>query len=112
MAHLSRALDYQGEERRGSLRIRTLLAAVAHDEGSTGAWNCVVRNVSVTGVRLELEKPLPLPAQFRLDVPSRNMGRFAVVVWRKAAVVGIRFRADPAKSSRTGVTPRAPHWPN
>ncbi len=112
MAHLSRALDYQAEERRGSLRIRTLLAAVAHDEGSTNAWNCVVRNVSVTGARLELERPLTLPAQFRLDVPSKNMRRFAVVVWRNAAVVGIKFRADPAKSSRTSGTPQASHWPN
>lgn len=100
MAQASKGPGSAGDDRRRSTRIRTLLNAIAHDEESAQAWDCLIRNVSVTGARLELKKPLPLPTEFRLDVPCRNLHRFAVVVWRDAALVGIRFRTDPRLSRR------------
>jgi hypothetical protein len=78
-------------EHRRSLRRRTLLSAVVRQTNLLSTWQCVVRNMSETGARLEIPNGAFLPDRFVLDIPVRAIRVPSAVVWREPAAVGVRF---------------------
>lgn len=98
--HLDKISPEAYDERRRSQRIRTVLGAVAWGDELQERWPCTVHNVSITGARLELDRAVPLPPSFQLDVPDRNVRQRAVVVWRTAGMVGVRFGNDSSGPRR------------
>ena len=53
---------------------------------------CSLRNVSVTGAKLELNQEILLPRSFLLALtPDGNVRRLCEPVWQRATVAGVRF---------------------
>jgi hypothetical protein len=55
------------------------------------AVNCVVRDLSPGGARLEFEGPVCLPSEFRLHIVSADLTIPAAPVWLRKLEAGIRF---------------------
>lgn len=55
------------------------------------AIDCVVRNYSNAGVRLEIPDRTPLPNEFDLNIPHKGRIFHARVAWRSEGIVGAEF---------------------
>lgn len=72
-------------------RVRSLLRAQAVYNNGNATVDCVVRNLSDTGARIETPNQTALPAEFDLHIPHKARTYRARIVWRKAAEAGVRF---------------------
>jgi hypothetical protein len=55
------------------------------------AISCVLRNLSLAGVALDVGSPVEIPDQFTLIVHSENKIHSCTVVWRKERRIGVKF---------------------
>jgi len=55
------------------------------------AMDCVVRNVSLSGARLEVDETFALPREFELELPQRGTVLLCELRWRRNDRVGVRF---------------------
>jgi hypothetical protein len=62
---------------------------LAFDGG--GAVDCMVRNLSDTGARLEVVTPVGLPETFTLVIPSDKFTRRCHAVWSHDKRIGVAF---------------------
>lgn len=53
--------------------------------------NCIVRDISPGGARLEFEGPVYLPSEFRLCIVSADLTIPAIPAWQRRGEAGIRF---------------------
>ena len=53
--------------------------------------NCVVRDISASGARLEFDRPVYLPSEFHLCIVSADLTFPAVPAWQRRSEAGIRF---------------------
>lgn len=90
-------------ERRQSQRHRALMAGVLHEPNKTSTWNCMIRNLSKGGARLEIPNAFWLPNEFGIEIKIRNARHMAEVVWKDTSSIGVRFR--PA-SENVGINAR------
>ncbi|HEY8580193.1 MAG TPA: PilZ domain-containing protein [Beijerinckiaceae bacterium] len=79
-----------------SPRVRTMLGAkLVYANGRMSA-PCTIRNMSSTGAKIMLEGALPLPQDFELFVPQKNLKLNARLVWRNGLEIGVSFVAAEA----------------
>ena len=71
-------------------RVRSLLRAQVVFANSSSI-ECVVRNFSPAGVRLEIADGLPLPNEFDLNIPHKGRSYHARGSWRGDGIVGAEF---------------------
>jgi hypothetical protein len=79
-------------ERRATQRRRTLKGGSIEFDGRT--VECVLRNISVTGAALQVDRWLCIPHEFKLNIPNsevRQIRHNCRVVWRKEALIGLVF---------------------
>ena len=76
-------------ERRIASRQRTLKAGTIILNEGFSTIDCLVRNLSESGARLEVEHPLTLPDRFELTLDGHS--KACAVVWKSVRHVGIRF---------------------
>lgn len=62
---------------------------LAFDGG--GAVDCMVRNLSETGARLEVVTPVGLPEIFTLQIPADKFARRCHAVWSHDKRIGVAF---------------------
>jgi hypothetical protein len=102
------------EQRRASIRLRTLLEGRVLLGSRVSPVECTVRDISETGARITFVKPVPLPPEFELQVPKRKISRQVRVVWSNEKSHGLMFveqdSGGPAEAS-AGVKPAAPEPP-
>jgi PilZ domain len=55
--------------------------------------DCTVRNLSSTGAAIWLPNAAALPRKF--DLLFDNVVRHRIIVWRKADLIGVKFRSTP-----------------
>ena len=84
---------------RHSPRSKSFLKATVRSYNRNATFDCVVRNISLSGAKLELDQTLVLPQEFELDVPQRGALFRCELKWRKEGGAGVRF-----KDSVDGVT--------
>lgn len=77
------------EEHRIAPRHRVLKAGTIAFGG--GAIDCTVRNISDTGVALDVVTPLFIPDHFTLVVQTDHLKRPCHIVWRKERRMGVAF---------------------
>jgi hypothetical protein len=53
--------------------------------------DCMVRDISPLGARIEFELPVRLPSQFRLRIVSADLTIPAAPVWQHRREAGVRF---------------------
>ena len=79
-----------GDYERGAARRRVLKAAqIVYDGGQT-VIECMIRDISDTGAKIDTETALALPAAFSVVLPD-GARRPARLVWQNANLLGIRF---------------------
>jgi hypothetical protein len=77
-------------ERRRSARIRILKEGRVLLNDQT-ALNCIVRDISAGGARLEFEGPVELPREFRLRIVSADLTIPARPIWQRRLEAGVTF---------------------
>jgi hypothetical protein len=56
-----------------------------------GVWECVIRNLSITGAQIEVTGQITLPNTFRLIIKPEIVTRTCKIAWRSAQRIGVRF---------------------
>jgi len=77
------------EDKRKNRRRKTLKAGMIITHGRLSTINCLVRNVSDSGARIEVESAVLLPRQFELVFDGKSLG--CNVAWKSGRQLGVRF---------------------
>lgn len=88
-------MPQDGRDKRVAQRVQVL--GHAQILGRTGAINCVVRDLSDTGVKLGVSSQVRLPAEFDLRFVQRRLTLRVQVRWRTGEHVGVAF-CEPEKA--------------
>jgi PilZ domain len=94
-----------GVVRRSGARARSLLSGKLVIDGGRISFDCVIRNMSSRGARVELAPSIELPATVGLLIVREGLLCDAKVVWRRNGETGLTFHgrhdlrrdADPAR---------------
>ena len=79
-------------ERRQSTRARVIYGAVIAYNGRQSTVDCVVRNFSEDGAKVDFENPAQLPDAVELLITKKNRAFIAKITWRQANEAGLAFR--------------------
>ena len=85
-------------ETRKAERIRSLLRAQVIYNNASSTIDCVVKNFSTHGVRLEIADSTALPAEFDLSIPHKGRTYRGRIAWRLDGIVGVEF-IDPHQAA-------------
>jgi hypothetical protein len=78
-------------QKRDAIRSRAFLEAHIRLQNRTMSMDCVVRNISLSGARLEVDPTFALPPEFELEIPHRGAVVQCALKWRKDNAVGVKF---------------------
>jgi PilZ domain len=95
-----------GVERRRYRRVPLLHSAALHD--GERVIDCLIRDISTSGARLDVPQPAALPETVMLDIAEagRLNGR---IVWRQEGQAGFEFLDEPAIVKSRIVAAWGPH---
>jgi hypothetical protein len=94
-------------EKREVPRHKCFLRAFVYFEGRGTAVDCVVRDISDVGARLQFDKPLVLSELLDLHIPIKGQSFHAERRWHSGAEIGVTFNASKKLSTDdTGVDRR------
>jgi hypothetical protein len=79
------------QERRGHMRDKVLLGAVAEIREIGSTVDCVVRNLSDNGACVEFKTSVNLPDQMKLMIKRKGRSYLTRMVWQRANRVGLAF---------------------
>jgi hypothetical protein len=84
-------------DRRQSGRDKVVYGGLAEIDGRGGSRDCVVRNISENGARIEFSSALGLPRK-RISLTIARKGRafLAHIIWWRDNFVGVAFRSEPS----------------
>ena len=86
------------KERRALVRQRTLIKGRIYFNNRLSSMDCLVRDLTSTGARLEFSANVTLPDAFELYIPTRNEYFRARIKWRKGSHLGITWMSEePSK---------------
>ena len=83
----------QHPARRSEPRRRVLRAATVAFNHRNSTLNCVVRDISERGARLQFDGEFRPPHEFDLLVPAEHRDHHCEVAWRGECDIGVRFIA-------------------
>ena len=89
-------------ERRIAPRKRSFLKGTVYFNNRLSSIDCVVRDFSDGGARLEFTAMVTLPDSIELYIPTRDQTLPAQVRWRKDAEVGVGFDSATSSTERSG----------
>ncbi|MBV8963327.1 MAG: PilZ domain-containing protein [Hyphomicrobiales bacterium] len=80
------------------MRSRSFLKATIRFYHRNVTIDCIVRDISPTGAKLEVDRTHVLPQEFDLEVPQRSAVYPCELKWRKENSAGVHFKenVDPA----------------
>ncbi len=84
-------------------RQRVLKKAIASYNDRKITVECLVRDLSVSGVKLKLTTQLPLPDNFLLEIPMDGIEALCEVRWRRGDTIGAVFLEEPRKTENYNV---------
>src|ERR1700733_1881073 len=94
-------------EKRDAPRHKCFLRAFVYFEGRGTAVDCVVRDISDIGARLQFDKPLVLSELLDLHIPIKGQSFHAEKRWRNGDQIGVTSRAaTKTNADDTGVDRR------
>ncbi|MFZ0425745.1 MAG: PilZ domain-containing protein [Xanthobacteraceae bacterium] len=89
-------------EKREAPRRKCFLRAFVYFEGRETAVDCVVRDISDIGARLQFGKPIDLSELLDLHIPIKGQSFHAEKRWHNGDEIGVAFNA--AAKANTGDT--------
>jgi len=78
-------------DRRRERRGRTYLGGQVAFNNRWCTIDCLVRNMSQSGAKIEFPHPVLLPSEFDLIITQKGNSRPVRIVWRQATALGISF---------------------
>ncbi len=78
-------------DRRKEHRGRTYLGGQIAFNNRWCTIDCLVRNMSESGAKLDFSDPVQVPSELDLLIPLKGHSRRVKVVWRQAKSLGISF---------------------
>jgi hypothetical protein len=85
-------------ELRKADRVRSLLSAHVIFNKGASTFDCVVKNISTIGARLEIGDAIALPNEFDLSIPHKQRTYSARIAWRGDGIVGVEFIGETARA--------------
>ena len=79
--------DREAERKRSLLQARIWVS-------NSVTFDCVVRDISLTGARLQFASPHVLPSAFDVEIPSRAVIFRCELQWRRGDALGVRFKGS------------------
>ena len=83
-------------ERRQSARARVIYSGVIAFDARRATMNCVVRNFSEDGVKVEFDNTALLPEDIDLLIAKKSRAFIAKIIWRNEREAGLAFRSNGA----------------
>ena len=77
---------------RDSERSKSFLKATIRFQNGNVTMDCIVRNISLSGARLEIEETATVPAEFELAIPNRGVVLQCQLKWRHDHAAGVKFK--------------------
>jgi hypothetical protein len=88
----------QAASNRAEVRKRCFMAAtISFNKGLT-TCECVIRNISEGGARIDVDSALSLPTFFHLYIPIQQRRLYAELKWRSESEAGIQFCNEGSSS--------------
>lgn len=78
-------------EVRTSDRTRSFLKAVIEFNNGASKLDCIVKNISATGARIDVTAAVSIPKEFNLNIPHRGEVLRSQMVWRENNSIGVKF---------------------
>jgi len=82
------------KDRRAFLRHKTFIRGRIYFNNRLSSMDCIVRDLTESGSRLEVSETVALPDAFELYLPNKDEYFHARVEWRKGNSVGISWTAE------------------
>ena len=79
-------------DHRSVTRARALLKAQIRFNSGMSTMDCVIRDLSEGGARLQLSDSVAIPSTFELYIPKRDETRRAILHWRNSEEIGVGFQ--------------------
>jgi hypothetical protein len=79
-------------ERRQHARARVIYGGVIAFNARQSTMDCVVRNFSDNGAKVEFENAAVLPDEINLVIAKKNRSFSAKIMWRRAHEAGVAFQ--------------------
>ena len=87
------------QERRALARHKTLFKGRIYFNNRLSSMDCIVRDVTADGARLEFSENVTLPEVFELYLANKDEYFRARVIWRRGSQLGISWKAEDAQRS-------------
>jgi hypothetical protein len=84
---------------RDAIRSKAFLKATIRFQNRNVTLDCVVRNMSLSGARLEIGQTFALPAEFELEVPQRGVVFQCALKWRNEHAAGVKFKDSESQTT-------------
>lgn len=78
-------------EARGTDRVRSFLRARILFNNNNSTIDCIVKNISPNGAKIELSNTTTVPGEFTLDIPAKSQTVRARIMWRDTEAIGVQF---------------------
>ena len=82
---------FDGAERRASQRHRALKGGTLHFNKGYSSLECVIRDMSATGARIQMGETFGVPSRFMLSISGESTRVEASLRWRNARNIGLSF---------------------
>jgi hypothetical protein len=79
------------DDKRSTPRLRSFLKGRVLFNGGQNSLDCLIRDISPTGARLELSASVTLPDRFDLYLPHRDETCKVHSQWRRGTQLGVAF---------------------
>lgn len=87
-------------ERRALVRHKTFIKGRIYFNNRLSSMDCIVRDVSEKGARLQISESVALPDTFELYLPNKDEHFRAQAQWRKGDQLGVSWTPEPAFRSK------------
>ncbi len=93
-------------EARRAERVRSFLRARIIFNNHSTTIDCVIKNISRAGAKIELGNSMSIPETFDLEVPQKGRSFRARLSWRNETSIGVEFVEDDAVERDRGEVER------
>lgn len=79
------------KQERQQKRIRAIKGARAIVSASGSGFDCVIRNISGSGARIEFDEAVPVGRRFQLHITTENKTMMVSTNWQAGKFAGVSF---------------------
>ena len=88
-------------ERRALIRHKTFIKGRIYFNNRLSSMDCIVRDVTEKGARLQVSESVALPDTFEIYLPNKDEHFRAQVQWRKGDQLGVSWTPEAASRQKS-----------